>query len=164
MGPPKAESAGPRVARQSALCRREVSRCKSDHERQFSSRCRLAARAAGLHPAITGVRVPPPRPLPGSSTAERPPVKRRDVGANPTPTANFVGETASDVTCPICRHRSERHRGRRLFLRASFGGAPPGQFNFPHQGVVPKSRRLPSEGRSCRCKSCHPDHSRCGVV
>ena len=48
---------------ESALCRREVSRCESDHERQFSSRCRLAAMAAGLHPASTGVRVPPPRPF-----------------------------------------------------------------------------------------------------
>ena len=38
------------------------------------SRCRLAARAAGLHPAITGVRVPPPRPLSflGSSTSRTP--------------------------------------------------------------------------------------------
>ena len=36
---------------------------------------------------------------------------------------------------------------------------------FPHQGVVPKSRRLPSDGRSCRCKSCHPDQFfRCGVT
>ena len=77
------------------------------------SRCRLAAMAAGLHPAITGVRVPPPRPLPGSSTVERPPVKRRDAGANPALAANFVGETASDVTCPTCRQCSEHHRGRR---------------------------------------------------
>lgn len=61
----------------------------------------------------TGVRVPPPRPLPGSSTVERPPVKRRDAGANPAVAANFVGETASDVTCPTCRPRSVRHRGRR---------------------------------------------------
>ena len=103
---------------ESALCRREVSRCKSDHERQFMSRCRLAAMAAGLHPASTGVQVPPPRPLPGSSTVERPPVKRRDVGANPTPAANFVGETASDVTCPTCRHCSEHHRGGRPFSRS----------------------------------------------
>ena len=107
---------------ESALCRREVSRCKSDHERQFS-RCRLAARAAGLHPAITGVRVPPPRPLPGSSTVERPPVKRRDVGANPTPAASFVGETASEVTCPTCRHCSEHHRGRRPLCARSVRGA-----------------------------------------
>src|SRR5688572_13155217 len=77
--------------------------------------------AAGLHPAIPGVQVPPPRPLPGSSTVERPPVKRRDVGANPTPAANFVGETASDVTCPTCRHCSEHHRGRRPLARAPFG-------------------------------------------
>ncbi len=86
------------------------------------SRCRLAAMAAGLHPASTGVQVPPPRPLPGSSTVERPPVKRRDVGANPTPAAIFVGETASDVTCPTCRHCSEHHRGRRPnFARVPFG-------------------------------------------
>jgi hypothetical protein len=104
---------------ESALCRREVSRCESDHERHFLSRCRLAAMAAGLHPASTGVQVPPPRPLPGSSTVERPPVKRRDVGANPTPAANFVGETASDVTCPTCRHCSEHHRGRRPFCTRS---------------------------------------------
>ena len=104
---------------ESALCRREVSRCESDHERHFLSRCRLAAMAAGLHPAIPGVQVPPPRPLPGSSTVERPPVKRRDVGANPTPAANFVGETASDVTCPTCRHCSEHHRGRRPFCTRS---------------------------------------------
>src|ERR1041385_3608880 len=64
-------------------------------------------------PSQPGVRVPPPRPLPGSAKVERPPVKRRDVGANPTPAAIFVGETASDVTCPTCRHRSEHHRGRR---------------------------------------------------
>src|SRR3954465_684311 len=66
-------------------------------------------------PSHTGVRVPPPRPLPGSSTVEQPPVKRRDVGANPTPAATFVGETASDVTCPTCRHCSEHHRGGRPF-------------------------------------------------
>ena len=36
---------------------------------------------------------------------------------------------------------------------------------FLHQGVVPNSRRLPSEGRICRCKSCHPDQIfRCGVT
>ena len=37
---------------------------------------------------------------------------------------------------------------------------------FPHQGVVPNSRRLPSEGRSCRCKSCHPDQFllRCRLI
>ena len=108
---------------ESALCRREVSRCESDHERHFSSRCRLAAMAAGLHPAIPGVQVPPPRPLPGSSTVERPPVKRRDVGANPTPAAIFVGETASDVTCPTCRHCSEHHRGRRPISRAFRSGS-----------------------------------------
>src|ERR1051326_4911314 len=78
--------------------------------------------AAGLHPAITGVQVPPPRPLPGSSTVERPPVKRRDVGANPTSAAIFVGETASDVTCPTCRHRSEHHRGRRPFSQPASEG------------------------------------------
>ena len=112
MGPPQAECKAPSEASQSALCRREVSRCGSAaarpgrrrrspqgraREREpirsrapVSSRCRLAAMAAGLHPAISGVQVPPPRPLPGSSTVERPPVKRRDVGANPTPAASFA--------------------------------------------------------------------------
>lgn len=112
---------------ESALCRREVSRCESDHERQLMSRCRLAAMAAGLHPASTGVQVPPPRPLPGSSTVERPPVKRRDVGANPTPAAIFVGETASDVTCPTCRHCSEHHRGRRPISRTLRSGSVRGE-------------------------------------
>ena len=103
------------------------------------SRCRLAARAAGLHPATTGVRVPPPRPLPGSSTVERPPVKRRDVGANPTSAAIFVGETASDVTCPTCRHCSEHHRGRRPSCVNSVRGE-----NAP-TAEAPRSKALKTE-------------------
>jgi hypothetical protein len=81
----------------------------------FSSRCRLAAMAAGLHPAIRGCES---LHLDHFHSPVVQPVERRAVnadvaGAEPAWGAIFVGETASDVTCPTCRHCSEHHRGRR---------------------------------------------------
>jgi hypothetical protein len=147
-------------------------------------------------------------------------------GAAPSSPAIFVGETASDVSCPTCRHCSEHHRGRRPISRAFrsgnvrderpklFGARPRRQKGQRHDRCCPRGRvvrgcrsrayrtrrlrpppadplmtenktgpecarlragsistsgcgakesRLPSEGRSCRCRSAaaRPGHRRC---
>ena len=75
---------------ESALCRREVSRCESDHERHFGRVVQQPGPLSYTEEITVRIRACPP--LSGSSTVERPSVKRQDVGANPTLTAIFVGE------------------------------------------------------------------------
>jgi hypothetical protein len=56
MDPPEAEGVAPSEASQSALCRREVSRCKSDHERQFFIEVSPSSYGSWPTPSHTGVR------------------------------------------------------------------------------------------------------------
>ncbi len=79
-GPPHAEPIGPSAK----------SASQSDHERHFGRIVQQRGPLSYTEEITVRIRACPP--LSGSSTAERPSVKRQDVGANPTLTANFVGE------------------------------------------------------------------------
>ena len=104
------------------------------------SRCRLVAMAAGLHPAIRGCEslhldhLDSPVVQPAERRTVNADVQGRSLPGEPF----FVGETASDVTCPTCRHRSEHHRGRRpVFIRVWCQIVGDSARNGDHAGASP---------------------------
>ncbi len=132
------------------------------------SRCRLAAMAAGLHPAQRGceslhldqlslAELRLGEPLPGSSTVERPFVKRRDVGANPTPAAISMRcacsrpdmQASPGATPGPTTHSRRSVRGACVQRPKLLGARPQRQKGQRHDRCCPRGR----VDRGCRSRA-----------